>query len=277
MVGAGPHEIPADPRAGNLGAVVDAPRRRPVPPRWRAAVRLVAGLASVLALGACRADLSVELDADARGAGHVRATVTLDRAAADRVPDLAEQLRVEDLEQAGWVVDEPAPVPGGGVTLRASRRFTSPAGAARAVEELSGPGGPFSLQITTEHGLWTTRTALRGTVDLRAGLGAFGDAGLAEVLGGPGLGLDPAELERELGRPLSEAVGVEVVGRLPGSVTANAPASRGTDAVWPVPLGATAEISASSEVWNRPRVAFAALAAVCGLLLALVLVRRRRR
>lgn len=257
--------------------VGDAPRRGGSPQWPRTAVRaLVAGVA-VVALGACRADLSVEMASSARGDGQVRATVTLDEEAAAQVPDLAQQLRVDDLEAAGWVVDGPSPAAGGGVTLRVSRRFSSPAGAARAIEDLSGAGGPFSsLRLTREQGMWKTRTALVGTVDLGAGLGAFGDAALAERLGAPNLGLDPAAVERELGTPLAEALRVEFVGRLPGTTTSNAPSSRGDAGVWPVALGAAVAVSASSQTWNVMRLGFAgvALAALLGLLV--VLVRRSR-
>lgn len=246
------------------------------PPRLLAARALAAALA-VVALGACRADLSVEVEAAAGGGGNVRATLTLDNDAASQVPDLAQQLRVRDLERAGWEINGPAPTKGGGVTLRVSKSFSSPAGAARAVEELSGAGGPFStLRLTREGGLWKTKTALRGTVDLTAGLGAFGDPGLAEKLGSPNLGLDPAVVERELGKPLAEAVQVEVVGRLPGTVKSNAPATRAGAAVWPVTLGGSASLSASSEVWNVVSLGFGGLAVASALALLVVLARRSR-
>lgn len=217
------------------------------------------------------------VDAAAGGGGQVRATVTLDEEAAAQVPDLAPQLRVDDLEAAGWVVDGPTPAAGGGVTLRVSKRFSSPAGAARAVEELSGAGGPFSsLRLTREQGLWKTKTALVGTVDLSAGLGAFGDAALAETLGAPNLGLDPAAVERELRTPLAEALRVEFVGRLPGTTSSNAPSSRGDAGVWAVDLGSTVAVSASSEAWNVVRLGFAGVALLAFLALLVVVVRRSR-
>lgn len=261
-----------------VGLVVDAPCRRRVSPRRAVVARALAGLLAVLALGGCRADLSVSVEAGADGGGRVAATVTLDREAVAQVPDLAAQLRVDDLEAAGWQVAGPSPVGDGGVTLRVSKRFTSSRGAARAIEELSGAGGPFSsLRLTRQRGFFKTRTALVGAVDLGAGLGAFGDAALAEKLGAPNLGLDPAVVERELGTPLSEAVKVELVGRLPGPTTSNAPTSRGGDPVWPVVLGARRAVSASSSAWNVLSLAFAGVAALAGSALALVLVRRRRR
>lgn len=241
--------------------------------------RLVPVLVLVLLLAGCRADVAVEIEAAANGGGHVRATVTLDKEAAVQVPDLAQQLRVDDLEAAGWTVDGPSPAHGraGGVTLRVTKPFTTPEGAARTIEELSGAGGPFStLRLTRERGFWKTKTSLTGTVDLTAGLGAFGDAALTETLGAPNLGLDPAAVERELGRPLSETVRVELTGRLPGTVTSNAPSSLGGGGVWPVVLGATSAVTASSEAWNVLTLALAGLAAVSGLALLVVLVRRSR-
>lgn len=207
----------------------------------------------------------------------MRATLTLDKEAAAQVPDLARQLRVEDLERAGWEIDGPEPADGGGVTLRVSMPFSSTAGAARAIEELSGVGGPFStLRLTRQRGLWKTRTELRGTVDLTAGLGAFGDAALAGKLGAANLGLDRAAVERDLGEPLAQAVHVEVVGRLPGVVRANAPSTRAGAAVWPVTLGGTARLSASSEAWNGAGLVFGGLALASALALLVVLVRRSR-
>lgn len=246
--------------------------------RWQAAARLALALVAAVVLGGCRADLVVEVDAGSGPAGQVRATVTLDREAAAQVPDLARQLPVDDLEGAGWEVAGPDPAPGGGLTVSAAKRFASTAEAARAIEELSGAGGPFSsLRLTRRRGFWKTATALSGTVDLRGGIGAFGDPALAELLGGPNLGLDPAGLEQELGRPLAEMVGVELVGRLPGTVRANAPGRRDGAPAWAVPLGGTATVAASSEAWNTATAAAVAGAALLAVALVVALAWRRAR
>lgn len=238
---------------------------------------LVVAAASVLVAG-CRVGVSVELEAGMDGGGEVRATVTLDEEAAAQVPDLAEQLRVDDLRRAGWQVEGPSPTPGGGASLRAAKRFGSPEGADRAVEELSGPGGPFrSLRLTHERSFWKTRSALTGSLDLSAGLDVFGDAALTELLGGPSFGMDPAEVERELGRPLAEVFALEVVGRLPGRVESNAPLVRDGARVWPAGLGETVAVRASAEAWNVPNLALAAVALVSGAALLVVLVSRSRR
>lgn len=258
--------------------MVVAPGRRRRPPGRRQWARLAPALLALLLLTGCKVGISVEVEAGARGEGHVRATVTLDEEAAAQVPDLAEQLRVDDLEAAGWEIDGPTPIAGGGATLRATKAFASGAGAARALEELSGPSGPFgTLRLRLDRGFWKTRTALEGMVDLSAGLGVFGDETLAQRLGGANLGVDPAAVERELGRPLAEVFSFEVLADLPGRVTSNSSAARDGKVVWPVPLGATMPIRATSEAWNLERLAAAGVAVVSGAGLLLVLVRRSRR
>ena len=240
--------------------------------------RLAVVAGALVLLAGCRVGVSVEVEAGTGGAGHVRATVTLDREAAAQVPDLARQLRVDDLEAAGWEVDGPRPAPGGGVRVRASKPFASAAGAALALEELAGgpPGPVSSLRLEVDRGAWKTRTSLKGTVDLSRGLAVLGDQELAERLGGPTLGLDPAAVERDLGRRLDEVFVFELVGDLPGRVTSNAPTRRDGAAAWPAPLGGTVSVQASSEAWNPLNVALGVLALVSGLALVAVLVRRSR-
>lgn len=255
----------------------DAPGRPGASPRRRAVLAALAVVA-LLVLAGCRMEVSVEVETAATGGGRVRATVRLDGEAVEQVPDLAEQLRVDDLEAAGWVVEGPTPGADGSVTVEASKAFSSPAGAARALEELGGPSGPFrDLRLTQDRGFWRTRSTLSGTVDLSAGLGAFGDENLAERVGNSTLGLDPASLERELGRPLGDVVALEVVADLAGRADADAPVTREGDAVWPVALGATVPVRASADAWNLRNMAATVIAAVSGLSLILVVVRRSRR
>lgn len=225
-------------------------------------------MASVVLLGACRADVAVEIDVHGSGAGLVRAVVALDEAAASHVPDLARQLRLEDLEASGWEVEGPTPVDGGGVELKVSKGFTSPGQASQVIDELSGEDGPFSsLRVVRRQSLWRIETAIEGAVDLRDGLDAFGDPRLIEQLEGPNLGLDPAAVERELGRPLAEAVTVTLVADLPGQ----------EEVSWPVTLGSSAVLAVSADQLNVLRVVGAAGALLSGVALVLAARRRRRR
>ncbi|HVE46941.1 MAG TPA: hypothetical protein VNA57_09385 [Acidimicrobiales bacterium] len=244
--------------------------RLPFRRAWSHGLRaLVAGLA-LGALGGCRADLTVAVRATAEGAGDVSATVSLDKEAAEQVPDLGDQLRVDDLKAAGWRIVGPAPAPGGRTRLRAVKAFGSASEAGQVLRELSGDGGPFgSLRLNRTRSLLKTRTSLTGAVDLTAGLESFSDEVLKEKLGGSAFGVDLAQLEAELGKPLADIFGFRLVADLPGEREGEAPA------VWQVRLGHTTPVRAVAEQWNLTTIAAAASAAVVLALLA-VLVRRRR-
>ena len=237
--------------------------------------RVLLAVAALFLLAGCRVDVSVEVETAAEGGGRVKATVTLDDEAAGQVPDLGEQLRVGDLRAAGWAVEGPAAAPGGGVTVLATKRFASSAGATRALQELGGGFGGLRLRV--DRGLWKTTSELAGAVDLSSGLAAFGDDELAGLLGNPTLGLDPAALERELGRPLGDVVAVELVGDLAGAVDADAPQTRGGAPVWTVPLGSSVAVGATAEQWNVVRLCVAAVAILSGISLLVVLIRRSQR
>ncbi|PLS76736.1 MAG: hypothetical protein CYG61_00665 [Actinobacteria bacterium] len=215
--------------------------------------------------------MTVAVRATAEGGGEVSATVSLDREAAAQVPDLAEQLRVSDLRAAGWRIEGPAPAPGGRTEVRAVKPFGSPAEARRAMEELSGAGGPFgSLRLTRTRSFLKTRTSLAGTVDLTGGLEAFSDEFLEQRLGGSALGVDPARLEAELGKPLADAFGFRLTAELPGQVEANA-----AGAVWEARLGQAVPVNASAAQWNFSTIGFGAVSLLSGITLLAVLVRRR--
>ncbi len=226
---------------------------------------MIAGLALV-ALSGCQARLEVDVDAGTAGSGEVRATVVLDREAAEQVPDLAGQLRVGDLERAGWRVEAPSRRSDGGSQIRAVKPFRSAAGAARALRELGGDEGPFrDLRLHVDRSYLRTRTALTGTVDLSSGLEGFSDEVLRQRLGSP-LGVDPATVERQLGRPLRDVVTFRVRALLPGE----------DPAVVTPSLGQRVEVRASAERWNVERLVFGAVALVAGVALVGVLLGRLR-
>ena len=240
---------------------------------------LAAALALVL-LGGCRVGVTVGVDSEADGSGRVRALVTLDADAARRVPDLADQLEVDDLRAAGWEVTGPRPSAAteGGVEVEAVKRFRSPGEATQAVEEISGPTGPFrDFRLKRSRSFLKTRTAFEGTVDLKAGLEGFGDDELRRRLGGSALGFDPADLERQVGTSLSRIFDIRVVARLPGDVEAtNAPGRADNGAVWRPTLGEEVRLTATAERWNVRNVAAAVLAALAAIASVVLAVRRLR-
>ncbi|HEX9530318.1 MAG TPA: hypothetical protein VF954_04200, partial [Acidimicrobiales bacterium] len=203
----------------------------------------------------------------ADGGGVLSATVTLDREAAQAVPDLGVQLQLADLRQAGWVVTGPSQVAGGGFSVEAAKPFASPAEAMADASELSGPAGPVRNLVVRRHAsLLSVSTAVSLDADLSARLEAFADDAFRARLGGHALGVDEAALAAQAGKPVDQLVSFRVEVRAPGAVP------RAVD----VPLGATRRLAVASTV-RRVRLALEAGAAVVASVIALVLAWARRR
>ena len=190
--------------------------------------------------------------------------MVLDEEAAAQVPNLTRDLRLDDLEEAGWSVEGPAPAEGGEIRIQAVKSFATPGGADRAIEELGGPSGPFrDFRLRVDRSFFETRTSVNGTVDLASGLESFSDEALKQRLGSP-LGVDLATVERQLAKPLKDMFRVQVAARLPGEAPT---------VVNPV-LGQRVELSASARRTNLERIAAGSLAILGGVALAVVLLRR---
>jgi len=195
----------------------------------------------------------------------VTVSLQLDKEAASRFPNLASLIKVGDLQQAGWVVNSPTSGADGSVTVTAVRRFRSPAEASAVFAQLTGPAGPLhTLHLAYRRSVTTTSTRLLGTLDLRGGVDAFADPGLAQQLGYPSLASALATLRQAGGA--APVVRVEVAARLPGGVdhAPGATIQRGS-AVWTANLGEAVPILASSSRRNWLNLG---LLAVCALSLA---------
>jgi hypothetical protein len=228
----------------------------------------VTACALVLTTTACQAVTRVTVAAGPAGDGTVSVSLSLDKAAASQFSNLAGQLRLDDLRRAGWTVAAPPPAPDGSETVTVSERFRNPAGASILLGQLSGPTGPFhALRLARHHALFSTRTAVSGTVDLRAGVDAFADTRLAQQLGVPSISSALAELHQS--GAADPGLRIEVATHLPGNVQANTRVSGGT-AVWPAPLGATLTLTATASQRNWLNVGLALVCVLC--LLALVAV-----
>lgn len=249
-------------------------RRRP--PRQVASARrrmLVLAVAAVVLATGCRSEVLVRLDVAEDGSGTVQVGVGLDEEALARIPDLAAQLRVDDLEQAGWDVADP--VEEDGFTwVRATKPFATPEEASAVLAEVTGAAGPVrDFTLTRERSLARTELGLRGTVDLSGGLEAFSDPDLAARLDGLPFG---RELEELLGgTPQDEAVRFTVYVGMPGAVTSNAPEEAPGAALWHPRLGGEpVALEASSSELRTTTVAWLAVAAGAVVVLVLVLVGR---
>ncbi len=166
--------------------------------------------------GGCQVRTDVELAVARDGSGTVAVTVTLDKEAAAQVPNLAAQLRVDDLRKAGWQLTGPRRTSGGAVVVSARKRFGRPEQAGAVLEELAGRGGPFrGFAVTRTHSFARTTWAARGTVDLSRGLAAFSDQRLTALLGGKPFGRSDAELRFMARGSVADAAPFRVRVRLP--------------------------------------------------------------
>jgi hypothetical protein len=189
-----------------------------VPARIRRSFRLL-GLvvAFVVVLAGCQVQLNTTIQVDGDGSGTITQAVGFDAAALARVGDLSQQLQVQDLEQAGWTVDEPV-VEGDTTWVRAHHGFGDADEANVLLAQLSGPNGPYKdLYITRRAGLLSTTTEVTGTLDLSGGVGIFGDPDLTQSLGGDPSGGLVGRIEAEEGKPLDQMVQVELAVDLPGA------------------------------------------------------------
>src|SRR5690606_38183981 len=109
---------PPDPHPHLCRFARMSPRRR------RSLLALVA--LALLVLTGCRADVTVGVDVEEDGSGVVEVTVELDADAVARVEGL-DDLRTDDLEDAGWAVAAPEETDDGGLVLVASKPFVDPA------------------------------------------------------------------------------------------------------------------------------------------------------
>ena len=236
--------------------------------------RLVALLALVL-VAACQMDVEVGIDVESDGAGQVRVGVALDEEAARQVPQLADQLEVDDLVAAGWTVTGPAVEKDGRTWVRATKPFATPEEAASVLEQVSGPDGPFhDFRIDRSRSFWAETWHLVGGVDLTGGLAGFSDDALRQRLDGASFGATDAELVRRAGQPLAQAVRFRVEASLPGAVTSNGPVDVDGRAVWQPVLGEKTTLVARSRALDGRRTAALTVVALAGIAL-LVLVGRR--
>ena len=248
---------------------------------WRRSWHALLLTGAVLVLGGCRVHTTVLIDVGDDGSGVVEVSVALDEEAAARVPQLADQLEVDDLVASGWTVTGPTLEGDGRTWVRASKPFSAPEQAGAVLDEVTGPGGPFrDLVVRRRPSLVQDRWELQATVDLREGLAGFSDDALRERLDGTNVGLSDEEVAAEAGRPLAEAVTFEVAVVLPGEVSGNG-ATAGGRTTWRPVLGERVDVVATGTRLHTTALAWYATAAAAVVALVVLggarAVRRGRR
>ena len=195
----------------------------------------------LLLLTGCQVRTDVVLHAGADGTGRVEVAVTLDKAAAARAA--GTEVRTQDLTRAGWEVEAPERLEGGGLVYRAEKRFGSPEEAERVLREVSA-SALRGFTVERQRSFLRTRTSLDGVIDLRQGAAGFGDPALTELLGGQPLGVEPGRVTA-----LDDALLLQVVAELPGRT-----------ARWTAKSGTRVSVAVSAEQWNLTSIAFAVVA-----------------
>jgi hypothetical protein len=251
-----------------------------VPSRWLR----VALLAAVVAVAtACQVDTRVAVTVDPGGSGTVAVTVTLDRAATAALGDVAGQLDVADLRQAGWTVTGPDPAADGSTVIEVVHPFERVQDIAGILDQVAGSPGQRPFRVTVRHrrSLWRTETSVQGAVDLRCGLSCFADQGLAGALGSP-TGVDPGPLLSQAGQSAGSVFGFQLAMTLPGHLdSTNAPQVDQSRLTWIPRLGQQTTVLAATSTVNTGAITVAAV--LGGVLLVAVgaalwrLWRRRRR
>ncbi len=244
---------------------------RPDGRRWWRTVLLVPAL---IVLSGCQVHTRVAIDVRDDGTGQVEVAVALDEDAAARVPELADQLEVGDLEATGWMVTGPALEGDGRTWIRASKPFDSPEQAGVVLEQVTGASGPFrDLVVRRRPSVVQDRWDVTATIDLSDGLAGFSDDALRERLDGTNIGLSDEEVAVQAGRPLAEVVTFEVAVTLPGEAAGNG-VTEGNRSAWEPVLGERLDISATGTRLQTTALLWLAAAATAVVALVVVVTRR---
>ncbi len=228
---------------------------------------LLVAFAMLLLLAGCRVDSTVTVDIERDGSGTVEVAVSLDESAAERVGDLAGQLQVEDLRQAGWDVTEPT-VEDGLTWVRATKSFVSPENLGDVLDDI---GAFEAVSLTRARAFGSTTWDLSGRIDVTGGANQFGDAELANLLGGRFTGVDIEKIETEERESVGEMFGLSFVVQMADDVESiNAAETSGGEATWFARIddvGPTPFNVASDVKDGRPRylATIAGIAAAAGV------------
>lgn len=223
--------------------------------------RVLLVLVAALALTACKVDTSVDVVVQPDGSGTITLTAVADAELVAKAPGLAEDLRFDDVEAAGWTVEGPTVTDDGGLQVVVSHPFATVQEATALLQSLNGPDGPLHDVVlgrtVTDDDITTT---LSGSIRVSNGLDAFADPDVLAAIGGSPYADDLAAANLRPADVLTftftaDLPGDPVVG--PSSTVATTSPEATTDDtaptrdddlhVWSVPLdGTTADLATTS-------------------------------
>lgn len=251
--------------------------------------RLAIAVVCLITLSACRLDVVVDVTIEPDGTGVVTVEATADAALVERVPDLVDDLRLEDAVANGWVVDGPTSTDDGGATIVLTHRVSSADELANVLNSIGPPLTQMAAARTSDATSEQTTNAINGVLTLANGFETFADAELVQAVGG-------LPFEEEIsasGLTPSEAMSFTYRVDLPGELVSAETGTESDDGVieWVAPLDGsrtslyveTVQRPADDGAgWARPLATVALIALVAWLALAIafigfVAVARRRK
>lgn len=237
--------------------------------------RLCAVAAAVVVLASCRVDVTTSVEVREDGSGTIVVDAVADAELVEAAPGLADDLRLDDLVEAGWTIDGPAETADGGLRVVASHDFTGPAEASELLGQINGPRGPYrDIAVTRQVTDTSVSIIVDGSLGVDGGLRVLADDGLIELVGAvpwrDALSADDLELRDVLGVEL--VIGLPDEDGEPTSVTVDD--GGGTDAVViTMPAdGSTAPVSSRTVIDLTPDARSPLVAALAGVALLLWLV-----
>jgi hypothetical protein len=204
-------------------------------------------LVSVLALSACRLDVTVDVAMEPDGTGVVTVEAIADAELVAQVPGLADDLRLEDAIANGWEVAGPIESADGGLSLTLTHGFTSHVELANVLNSIGPPFTGMAAARTTADE--QTTNAIDGELVLADGFESFADTDLLDAVGGMPFGDEFAAM----GTTPSESMSFVFRVSLPGELIS---AETGTEVdggviEWTAPLDGTA-LNVRTATVQRP-------------------------
>ena len=146
--------------------------------------RLLLVIACVVLLSACRLDVTVDVVIEPDGTGSVTMVAIADAELVQQVPDLIDDLRLDDAIANGWVVDGPTTTEGGGATITLTHDVSSAEELANVLNSIGPPMTQMAAARTTDAETEQTTNAINGILQLENGFTSFADADLLAAVGG---------------------------------------------------------------------------------------------
>lgn len=157
--------------------------RRWVPVTPGRLTRCVLIAIAAVVLTSCRLDVVVTVDLEADGTGIVTLEATADAELVEMVPDVIDDLRLDDAIENGWQTDGPVERPDGSAVITMTHPVSSPEELANVLNSIGPPlSGVAAARTPDETGQVTN--AIDGELVLPDGFESFADDDLVARVGG---------------------------------------------------------------------------------------------